>query len=77
MKTVSLNYDYSISRLFVNILLEGSTTILSEKDLNLLFDLTGSGIYLLVKERHLKFLFVKDSKFFFRLSEVLRWLKSI
>ena len=77
MKTVSLNYDYSISRLFINILLEGSTATLSEKDLNLLFDLTGSDIYLLVKERHLKFLFIKDSKFFFRLSEVLRWLKSI
>ena len=72
----ALIYDFSVQKLYFKIFMSGSDTIVSEKDLEMLFDLNSEDIALLVAHGRIKFLFIKDGRLYFRLVEICRWLQN-
>ena len=60
-------YEYTISRLFLNIYKSGAEAVLSEREMWVLVVPSPEELFLLVRESRLTLLFIRGGKIFFRL----------
>lgn len=74
---MNVTYDYSILKLQNKIKTYRGLTILSEKDMTLIFEISSADQWLLAKDGRLKVLWIENGQLFFLLSEVIKWLKRI
>ena len=72
----ALIYDFTIGNVYFKIFMSGSDTVLSEKEMEVLFDLTSEELWLLVRCHRLTFVYLEEGRMFFLLKDVTKWLST-
>ena len=72
----ALIYDFTIQNVYFKIFMSGSDTVLSEKEMGVLFDLTSEELLLLVRCYRLRFVYLEEGRMFFLLKDVTKWLST-